>query len=281
MLTMTMETYKQRHEAKRAEQDPEWESAGAKVSPKEVPVLVKALQAVASDSRAVSPTEITHQGERNSKITLGIVECIHALRLQIIHEMGGMREVEQAAVHTLMVEFARLQTIMCEDLAKSLSALCSEMEASGEVLSADIINILNLRPSDPAFSQVRELIQKHHKLVSMKVNLPLIELEAAKEDLVRFLQECLHELDSDPKAREVLEEISQILSSYSCRVRETILVPGVEQSGMFNRIMLVLSVDQPMEAVLLPGILDGLSGRLGLMPPGVVNPPTSAREGIS
>ena len=45
--------------------------------------------------------------------------------------------------------------------------------------------------------------------------------------------------------------------------------------------MLMLSVDQPMEVVLLPGILDGLSGRLGLMPPGVVDPPTSAREGIS
>ena len=40
-------------------------------------------------------------------------------------------------------------------------------------------------------------------------------------------------------------------------------------------------MDQPVEAVLLPGILDGLSGRLGLTPPGVVDPPTSAREGIS
>ena len=50
---------------------------------------------------------------------------------------------------------------------------------------------------------------------------------------------------------------------------------------MFNRVVLVLAVDQPVEAVLLPGILDGLSGRLGLMPPGVVDPPTSAREGIS
>ena len=36
-----------------------------------------------------------------------------------------------------------------------------------------------------------------------------------------------------------------------------------------------------MEAILFPGILDGLSGRLGLMPPGVVDPPTSAREGMS
>ena len=127
---------------------------------------------------------------------LGAIERIHALCLQIIHDMGSMREIEQAAVRTLMAEFARLQTILCEDLTKSLSALCSELEASSEVLSADILNILNLRPGDPGFSCVRELIQKHHQSVSMKINLPLIELEVAKEDLDRFLQECLRELGS-------------------------------------------------------------------------------------
>ena len=50
---------------------------------------------------------------------------------------------------------------------------------------------------------------------------------------------------------------------------------------MFNWIMLALSVEQPMEAVLLPGILDGLYERPSMMPPGVVDQPTSAREGIS
>ena len=281
ILTLMMDRYQWRLEAKRVDQDPERESAGAGASPKETPVPKEAPQAVACHSKAASSMETAHQGERDLETALGIVERIHALRLQIIHKMGGMREVEQVAVRTLMVEFARLQSILCEDLTKSLSALCSELEASSEVLSADIINILNLRPGDPAFSRVRELIQKHHQSVSMKVNLPLIELEVAKEDLARFLQECLCELGSDPKAREVLEEISQILLSYGCRVRETILILGIEQPGVFNRIMLALSVDQPMEAVLLPGILDGLSGRLGLMPPDVVDPPTLAREGIS
>ena len=45
--------------------------------------------------------------------------------------------------------------------------------------------------------------------------------------------------------------------------------------------MLGLAVDQPLEAIFFPGILDGLSGRLGLMPPGVVDLPTLAREGVS
>ena len=183
-----------------------------------MPAPEKAPQVVASGSKAAFPTETTHQGERDLEIALGIVKRIHAPHLQILHEMGGVRELEQAAVRTLMAEFARLQSILCEDLTKSLSALRSELEASSEVLSADLLSVLNLYPGDPAFLQVKELIQKHHQSILMKVNLPLIELEAAREDLERFLQGCLHKLSSDPKAQEVVEEISQTLSSYTRRV---------------------------------------------------------------
>ena len=217
-LTLAMDTHQRRLEAKRAGQDPERESAGAEASPRETPVPKGAPLSTASSSKAASPSETTLQGEKDLETALGAVERIHALRLQIIHDMGSMREVEQAAVRTLMVEFARLQAILCEDLTKSLSALRSELEASSEVLSADILNILNLHPGDPGFSHVRELIQKHHQSVSMKINLPLIELEVAKEDLDRFLQEHLRELGSDPRAREVLEEITQILTSYNHKV---------------------------------------------------------------
>ena len=148
ILTLMMDMYQWRLEAKRAEQDPERESAGAEASPKEMPVLEKAPQAVASGSKAASSTEMTHQGERDLETALGIIEHIHALHLQILHEMGGMRELEQTAIRTLMAEFARLQSILCEDLTKSLSALHSELEASNEVLLADLLNVLDLHPGD-------------------------------------------------------------------------------------------------------------------------------------
>ena len=282
IFTIVMDTHQRQREAKRAGQDEEQESAGAEESPREMPAPEGASMATAGSSQAVSLTETTHQEEKDLEIALGAVGRIHALRLQTIHDMGCMREIEQVAVRTLMVEFARLQAILSEDFTKSLSALHLELEASSEVLSADILNILNLCPGNPGFSQVRELVQKHHQSVSMKVNLPLIELEAAKEDLDRFLQECLRKLGSDPQAQEVLEEITQKLMSYNRRVLETILAtPGMERPGVFNRIMLTLAVEQPMEVVLLLGILNGLSGRLGMPAPGVVDPPTSAREGVS
>ena len=234
ILPLMIDTYQRRRGAKRVEQDPEWESAGAEASPKEAPAPEKASQVAVHGSKAVSQTETTHQAERDLETVLGIVKCIHALCLQILHEMGGMRELEQAAIHTLMAEFARLQSILCEDLTKSLSALHSELEASSEVLSADLLSILNLHPGDLAFPLVKEFIHKHHQSISMKVNLPLIELEVAREDLERFLQGCLRELSSDPEAREVVEEISQTLLSYARRVREAILVPGIERPGVFN-----------------------------------------------
>ena len=218
ILPLTIDTYQQRREAKRVEQDPETESAGAEVSPKEAPAPEKAPQVVVGGSKAVSPTEATHQGEKDLDTALGIVKRIHALCLQILQKMGGVRELEQAAVHTLMAEFARLQSILCEDLTKSLSALCSELEAFSEVLSANLLSILNLHLCDPAFPRVKELIQKHHQSVLMKVNLPLIELEVAREDLERFLQGCLCKLSSNPEAWEVVEETSQTLSSYTRRV---------------------------------------------------------------
>ena len=38
---------------------------------------------------------------------------------------------------------------------------------------------------------------------------------------------------------------------------------------------------QPLEANFFPGILEGLVGRLGLVPPSVTDPPTSVREGVA
>ena len=129
VLPLTVDTYRQWREAKRVEQDLEGKSVGAEGSPKEAPAPGKAPQVVVGGSRAAFPTETTHQGERALETAREILEHIHSICLQTMHEMGGMRELEQTLVHTLMAEFVRLQLILGEDLTKSLSALHSELEA--------------------------------------------------------------------------------------------------------------------------------------------------------
>ena len=230
----------------------------------------------------VSPKETASEEERDLEIVQDVVRCLHAVHLQAMHDMVCVGEVEQAAVRTLLAEFARLQAILGEDLTRSLSALRLELEASSEAMLADVLDVLNLCSGGPGFSRVMELLQKYHQSVSLKVNLPLIEQEAAKVDLNRFLQERLHKLGSGLQVQEELGEITRWLLGYNRKVAEIVQeTPGVERLGVCTQIMLSLAVEQPMEVVLLPGILDSLSARLGIPAPGMVNPPTSAREGVS
>ena len=49
---------------------------------------------------------------------------------------------------------------------------------------------------------------------------------------------------------------------------------------MSLRVLIGLVAHQPLEANFFPGILEGLVGRLGLVPPGITDPPTSVREGM-
>ena len=131
VLPLAVDTFRWRREAKQ-------ESEGAKVSPKEALVPRESPQVVAGSSRAVLPTETTYQGQRALETAHKILEHIHAIRLQTMHEMGSMRGLEWTLVHTLMAEFARLQLILSEDLTKSLTALRSELETSSEALSSDL-----------------------------------------------------------------------------------------------------------------------------------------------
>ena len=188
-----------------------------------------------------------------------------------MHEMGSMRELDQTLAHTLMAE----------DLTKSLVALCTDLETSCEALSSDFVRTLNLHSNDPVSLQVKQLIQKFQQSISMKVNLPLMELEAAREDMEGFLQRCLHEISSQSESQKITKELSWTLSVHTSRVQEVIQAPGLNELAVFRRVMVALAMDQPLEANFFPGILEGLTGRIRLTPPGVVDPPTSARAGMS
>ena len=188
---LEVDTHHQWHETKEAGQDSQQELAGPEGSPRHAPISEGFSLAMGGSCQVASSKGSASEEECDLEIVRDVVRHLHAVRLQAMHDMGCVREVEQAAVRTLLAEFARLQAILGEDLTRSLSALRSELEASSEAVLADVLNVLNLRSGDPGFSRVKELLQKYHQSVSLKVNLPLVELEAAKVDLNRFLQECL------------------------------------------------------------------------------------------
>ena len=104
-----------------------------------------------------------------------------------MHEMGSVREVDRTLARTLMAEFVRLQLIVGEDLTKSLMALHTDLEASCAVLVSDIVRTMDLHPNDPTSHQVKAALRKFQQTTSLKVTLPLTELELACEDMEAFM----------------------------------------------------------------------------------------------
>ena len=180
-----------------------------------------------------------------------------------------------------MAEFVRLQLIVGEDFTKSLIALRTDLEASCEVLMSDIARTMDLHPDDPASRQVKAALQKFQQTTSLKVTLPLMELETAREDMEGFMWSRLQEINSQTESRELIGELSQKLADHSSRVRELVQVPELTKGEVFLRVLIGLAAHQPLEANFFPGILEGLAGRLGLAPSGITDPPTSVREGVA
>ena len=148
-----MDTHRRRHEAKETGKDSQQELAGAEESPRHAPTLEGLSRATRGSCQAASPKESASKEEYDLEIVRDVVWRLHAVCLQAMHNMGCVREVEQAAVRTLLAEFARLQAILGEDLTRSLSALRSELEALSEAVLADVLDVLNLRSGDPGFSR--------------------------------------------------------------------------------------------------------------------------------
>ena len=163
-----------------------------------------------------------------------------------MHEVGGVWELDRALSQTLLTEALRLHLIMGEDFTKSLIALHTNIEASCEVLMSDIMKTLNLHPKDPVSHQVKASLQKFQWDTSLKVNLPLMELEAAKEDMEEFLQSHLSEISSQTETRELVEELTWRMSAHASRVRELVQVPGLGDPEVSQQVIVGLSVDQPL-----------------------------------
>ena len=207
----------------------EEKSKGAKVSQTEAPTLGESPQLEMGGSGKALLTRMALDRDRVLETTHEILAHIHALHLQTMHEMGSIQKLDQTLARTLMAEFMRLQLILGEDFTKSLIALRTDLEASCETLMSDIARMLNLHPDDPASRQVKAALHKIQQTTSLKVNLPLMELEAARDDMEEFMQSHLQEISSQTESWELIGELSQKLATHTSWVQELVQVPELAE----------------------------------------------------
>ena len=113
------------------------------------------------------------------------------------------------------------------------------------------------------------------------MNLPLIELQAAREDMEGFLQCRLQEISSQAETRELVEGLTRKMSAHASRVRDLVSILELAEQEVSLQVNTGLAANQPLEANFFLGILEGVAGRLWLVPPGMTDPPASARVGVS
>ena len=154
------------------------------------------------------------------------------------------------------------------------------METSSEVFLSDVARTLNLYPTDPASHRLKAILQKFQQATSLRVNLPLMELQVAQEDMEGFLQCRLQEISSQEESQELIEGLTRKLSAHTSRVQELVSILELAKEEVSLRVNTGLAVNPPLKANLFLGILEGVAGRLGLAPPGVTDPPASARVGV-
>ena len=89
-------------------QGPEGRSEGVKVSPTEVPTPGESPQPEAGGSGVALPIKTAPHREQVLETTHKILARVYALRLQTMHEMGGVRKLDQTLAQTLLAGSSRL-----------------------------------------------------------------------------------------------------------------------------------------------------------------------------
>ena len=181
-----------------------------------------------------------------------------------------------------MSEFIRLQLIVGDDLNTSLWAMHADLEDTTDELIRDLDiaaqNSTDLPSENPA---VRVALHKFRELIKLKLALPLAQVDAACEDMDRFLQHQLEELHSQADMRNLIESLSQRVAAHQSRVHQIVYSEPLKHVEVTLQVLMGMAVDQPVESNFFSGILEGLPGRLGIAAPGEGNPPTSSKEGAA
>ena len=243
------------------------------------PTKAGALPSSSSGSGA-GRTKAAPSRERALQMARSILDQAHALQIQSMGDLGRIRDLDRTLAGTLMAEFSRIQLIVQEDVGKSLVALRSDLLATCSAFLADVGRVMDVPQADPRLALLEASLERFWRQASLKFDLPLAKMDAAAVDITTFMNARLQELSSLSKLPDLIGEAATLMDRHNNRVWELVRNPDLGLSDVYSRVLVGLLAQQPIEADLFPGILEGLAGNLGLSPARTVNPPSSRQEGI-
>ena len=217
--------------------------------------------------------------EVDEKVT-EVMDQLHNLHLETVQEMGFIRAIDQAMAKSLMVEFLRLRLITGDNLTTTLQTWHVDMEATTEEFLRDLDLAAQTGTTLPSKNAAIEVaLYKYQELAKLKLALPLAQLDVAREEMERFLQHHLEELQSQQETRYLVMELSSKITDHQSRVCQVLCSEPLRHAEVAQLVLVGIATNRPLESNFFPGLLEGLLGRLGIVAPGESKPPTSSREG--
>ena len=122
-------------------------------------------------------------------------------------------------------------------------------------------------------------LHKYREVAKLKLALPLTQLDAAQEEMEKFIQFHLEELQTQQETKNLIGELSSRITDHRGRVRQLLRSEPLRHSEVVLLVLVGMAADRPLESNFFPGLLEGLLGSLGIAAPGEGNPLTSSREG--
>ena len=201
--------FKDRHETSKGT------TSQAGPSTRGMTLMTTLSSATGSSSQSAPTSDVNEVREQVHEI----LAQIFALKVETVQEMGFVRETDRALARALMSGFVKLQLIVGEDLNTSLQAMHAEMETTTSKLLRDLdIASHNAMEVPPANPSVRVALDCFNQLVKLKLVLLLTQLDAAREDMGRFLHYCLSQLHAQTELRSLLRNLTERMAAHQCRV---------------------------------------------------------------
>ena len=144
-----------------------------------------------------------------------VMDQVHNLHLEMVEEMAFIREIDQALSKSLMVEFLRLKLITGDDLSTTLQTWQADMEATTEEFLRDVDAATRTSTTLPSKNAaVVTALHKYREVAKLKLALPLTQLDAAQEEMEKFIQFHLEELQTQQETKNLIGELSSRITNH-------------------------------------------------------------------
>ena len=114
----------------------------------------------------------------------------------------------------------------------------------------------------------------------MNLLLPLLYLDSARSNIARFINSCLEEVCAREESKVLIETLTEHLTNLQSQTWRLVRSSKLSDPEVATRVMIALLGTQPLVVNYHSGVLDGVAGRLGLTPPGMMEFTHSPSEGM-